>query len=485
MQAPIIYWFRQDLRTRDLPGLLAAAGTGRPLLACYVLDDHSPGEYAMGGASRWWLHHSLASLAAELRELGGRLILRRGPAPAVLDALLAETGAAAIYCSRLHEPWAGELEQALHRSLGDQGIDFRRYPGALLFEPGRVMNQSGGPFKVFTPFWRQCRAGDPPPAPKGRPRVAAWYRGKLASDTLDDWGLRPTAPDWARGWRELWQPGAAGARDRLKAFLAGPVGDYSEGRDHPARDTTSRLSPHLHFGEISPRTIWHAALDLAARSPTRAGQVDKFLSELGWREFSHHLLHHFPDITDAPFKAQFRHFPWLANESALRAWQRGRTGYPLVDAGMRELWHTGYMHNRMRMVVASFLTKHLLLHWRNGARWFHDTLLDADLANNSCGWQWVAGSGADAAPYFRIFNPVAQGEKFDADGDYVRRWVPELAPLPDRYLQQPWAAPAQVLAAAGIELGRTYPEPLVEHRAARESALAAYDSLRQTSSAAS
>jgi deoxyribodipyrimidine photo-lyase len=478
MTNPVIYWFRQDLRTRDLPGLLAAAASGQPLLACYILDDVSPGEAAMGAASRWWLHHSLRSLAAELAALGGSLVLRRGAAPAVLDNLVAGTGATAVYCSRVYEPWANTLEESLHTVLASRGVSFKRYPGALLFEPGQVMNKGGGPCKVFTPFWRQCLAAGAPAVPRPAPAAIDWYRRSPGSEDLTRWGLLPGEPDWARGWGELWQPGSDGARRRLKDFLAGPVSDYDEGRNHPAREATSRLSAHLHFGEISARTVWHAAAARAGKDPGSADQVDKFLSELGWREFSHHLLYHFPAIAAEPFKAQFRHFPWLGNAAALRAWQRGHTGYPIVDAGMRELWSTGFMHNRIRMVVASFLTKHLLIHWRSGARWFQDTLVDADLANNSCGWQWVAGSGADASPYFRIFNPVTQGEKFDEEGRYIRQWVPELARLPDRYLNRPWEAPPDVLEAAGILLGETYPLPVVDHKSARESALAAYASLR-------
>ncbi len=478
METPIIYWFRQDLRTRDLPGLLAAAATGRPLLACYILDDLSPGEHALGSASRWWLHHSLEALAAELATLGGTLVLRNGPAPDVLGELLDETGADTIYCSRLYEPWADELEQVLHQSLEARAVTFKRFPGSLLFEPGTVLNQSGSAFKVFTPFWRHCRSADSPRAPRPRPTNINWHQQTPAGDTLANWTLLPRKPDWAKGWSDLWEPGSAGAQKRLKQFLAGPVADYTDGRNHPAREATSRLSPHLHFGEISPRTLWHRAQDLAASDPGSQQQIDKFLSEMGWREFSHHLLHHFPHISSQPFKPQFSQFPWLGNEAALQAWQMGQTGYPIVDAGMRELWQTGYMHNRIRMVVASFLTKHLLVHWRSGARWFWDTLLDADLANNSCGWQWVAGSGADASPYFRIFNPVIQGEKFDAQGDYVRQWIPELALLPDRYLNKPWEAPAAVLEAAGVTLGENYPEPLVDHKAARESALAAYASIK-------
>jgi deoxyribodipyrimidine photo-lyase len=480
MSSPIIYWFRQDLRTRDLPGLLAAAATGQPLVACYILDDVSATEHAPGGASRWWLHHSLEALAGEIAALGGSLVLRRGDAKKELDRLIEDTGAETVYCSRLYEPWANTLEETLHTSLGARGVSFKRYPGSLLFEPGKVMNLSGGPFKVFTPFWRHCRASSAPPRPKPQPAQLTWFAGKVATDALSRWHLLPRDPDWAQHWPTLWQPGSAGAHKRLKLFLAGPVQDYSEGRNHPAKDATSRLSAHLHFGEISPRVVWHAARSLADRETHSEQQVDKFLSELGWREFSHHLLYHFPHLVAEPFKPQFRNFPWLGNETALRAWQRGQTGYPIVDAGMRELWHTGYMHNRIRMVVASFLTKHLLVHWRAGARWFWDTLVDADLANNSCGWQWVAGSGADASPYFRIFNPVIQGEKFDAQGVYLRKWVPELAMLPDRYLNRPWEAPAEVLEKAGVRLGENYPRPMVDHKSARESALAAYAVIRDS-----
>jgi deoxyribodipyrimidine photo-lyase len=478
MNNAIIYWFRRDLRVQDLPGLRAAAATGKPLVACYILDDNSPGEYRPGGASRWWLHHSLVSLHGELQAMGGQLLLRRGSASQVLAELAAASGADAIYCSRQYEPWAGELEEQLHGALASRRVDFKRYPGSLLFEPGQVMTQADAPFKVFTPFWRQCLRCSEPRLPQPPPADINWHPAPPRGDSLEDWELLPRDPDWASHWRQLWSPGSAGAAGRLASFLAGPVANYSEGRNHPAQEATSRLSAHLHFGEISPRTVWHAARSLASTEPGRQEQVDKFLSEMGWREFSHHLMHHFPHVVEKPFKKQFEGFPWLGNEATLRAWQRGQTGYPIVDAGMRELWHTGYMHNRVRMVVASFLTKHLLIHWRAGAHWFHDTLVDADLANNSCGWQWVAGSGADASPYFRIFNPVTQGEKFDTQGDYVRHWVPELAGLPGRFLHQPWEAPTEVLAQAGVNLGQTYPHPIVEHRAAREAALAAYGSLR-------
>lgn len=477
MTNQIIYWFRHDLRTVDLPGLAAAVATGRTVVPCYILDDTSAGEDAMGSASRWWLHHSLVALAEELAAMGAKLILRRGPAQDVLKELARETNADAVYCSRVYEPWANGLEESLHGALSEQGVSFKRYAGSLLFEPGKVATKADTPFKVFTPFWRHCRSGNPPAQPIPAPDTDNWYRGNCHSETLALWPLLPSSPNWAQRWPALWQPGSTGAAQRLADFLAGPVANYSEGRNHPALEATSRLSPHLHFGEISPRTIWHSALRLAAHRPGQEGQVDKFLSELGWREFSHHLLYHYPTITRAPFKAAFSRFPWMGNKTALTAWQQGQTGYPIVDAGMRELWQTGYMHNRVRMVAASFLTKHLLVDWRAGARWFQDTLVDADLANNSCGWQWVAGSGADASPYFRIFNPVIQGEKFDQAGSYIRQWLPEIAELPDRYLNKPWEAPAAVLDTAGVKLGENYPHPIVEHRAARESALAAYASL--------
>ncbi|MEJ2532706.1 MAG: deoxyribodipyrimidine photo-lyase [Halioglobus sp.] len=450
MNEPIIFWFRQDLRIHDLPGLRAAVATQRPLIACYILDEMAPGDWVPGGASRWWLHQSLAALNDDLRKMGGRLLLLKGETLSMLQGLLKESGATALYCSRQYEPWAAALEHSVHDAMMEQAVDFRRFPGSLLFEPEAIATQSGGPFKVFTPFWRKCCSETSPASPKDAPENITWCEEELASENLEGWRLQPTDPDWASHWREWWQPGSEGALRRLEQFFDGAIENYDEGRDHPALEATTRLSPHLHFGEISPRQVWHAAREHGSHTPAHVDQVDKFLSELGWREFSYHLLHHFPDITDEPFREQFSRFPWLGSPQSLEAWQRGETGYPLVDAGMRELWQTGYMHNRIRMVVASFLTKHLLIHWRAGARWFWDTLVDADLANNSAGWQWVAGSGADASPYFRIFNPVTQGEKFDADGIYIRRWVPELAGLPDRYLGRPWEAPVEVLEAGGV-----------------------------------
>jgi len=476
---PVIYWFRQDLRLADLPGLAAAAAEGRPVVPCYILDDEAAGRWAMGAASRWWLHHSLESLRESIAARGGALVLRRGPTREVLEALANEFSAEAVHCSRCIEPAAAALEKALHSEFSARGTAFRRFPGSLLFEPEQVANRGGRAFRVFTPFWKHCLGLPAPAAPLPIPpklKFPPIERDFAAcADSLE---LQPRNPDRAAGWRDHWQPGEAGAAARLADFLARGIDDYEEGRDYPARRNTSRLSAHLHFGEISPRQLWHAARSRRSVDPESGRQIDKFLSELGWREFSHHLLHHFPHLPERAFRENFSDFPWLGDAAKLEVWQRGRTGYPIVDAGMRELRHTGYMHNRVRMIAASFLTKHLLLPWQAGESWFWDTLVDADLANNACGWQWVAGSGADAAPYFRIFNPAVQGRKFDAGGDYVRRWVPELAGLPDRHLHDPSSAPRQVLADAGVKPGSTYPQPVVDHREAREAAMAAYGAIR-------
>ncbi len=476
MNSPVIYWFRQDLRLEDLPALEAAA-TDSKLIPVYILDDDAAGDWAPGAASRWWLHRSLAALADDIAERGGKLILLKGDSGDHLARLAAQAGADTVYCSRRIEPWAREQERAVAETLSEQGVRLRVHPGSLLFEPEAVVKGDGEPYQVFTPYWRACRSQPEPPAPRPAPDDVDWYESGLDSDSLDKWQLLPQQPNWAASWDDYWQPGAEGAAQKLHSFLSGPLADYADGRDRPASDSTSRLSPHLQFGEISPRTVWQMARE-AEQDPALSGQAEKFLSELGWREFSHYLLWHWPDLPHAPFKPAFEKFPWQQSDTALAAWQQGRTGYPLVDAGMRELWATGYMHNRVRMVTASFLTKHLRLHWRLGADWFWDTLVDASLANNSASWQWVAGSGADAAPYFRIFNPIIQGEKFDPDGDYVRRWVPELKDLPDRFLNRPWEASPEVLEQAGVILGEQYPQPLVEHKAAREAALAAYESIR-------
>lgn len=477
---PAIVWFRQDLRAADNPALRHAAARGGPVIPVYVLDDKTPGDWVMGGASRWWLEKSLAALAEQLRALGAPLVLRRGKAAGVIPELAAETGADAVYWNRCYEPFAVARDTALKASLKDNGIGTESFNGSLLFEPWEIETGSGGPYKVFTPFWKSCLAKPEPDAPAAAPETFE-PAGDVTSDALEDWMLYGGRPDWAAAFPDHWTPGEAGARDRLDDFLDEALAGYAEGRDRPDRDLTSRLSPHLHFGEISPRQVWHAvgrARQAAGRAfPEKAAQ--KFLSEIGWREFCHHLLYHFPKIPAENFRDQFDDFPWRGDPDGLRAWQKGQTGYPIVDAGMRQLWATGWMHNRVRMIVASFLTKDLLVHWRDGAAWFWDTLVDADLANNAAGWQWVAGSGADAAPYFRIFNPVSQGEKFDPNGNYVREWVPEIAAVPDKHLHAPWAAPDDVLAEAQVTLGETYPEPIVDHAAARKRALAAYQEIKK------
>jgi deoxyribodipyrimidine photo-lyase len=478
-QFPVICWFRQDLRLADLPALTAAVATGRPLIACYVHDEETPGELALGAASRWWLHRSLRSLGDDIAALGGQLLLLSGSAATALAALASATGASAIFCTRSHEPWAVTLEAELKRQCAALDVEFKRFPGSLLFEPELVANGEGKPYKVFTPFWKACRALHEPSLPQPAPQNIRFFTAAASPLSLEELELTPSSPDWAAHWQDYWQPGEEGARQALGRFVADALADYDQGRNYPARGATSHLSAHLHFGEMSPRQLWYRMREVQAQHPGLGNQVDKFLSELGWREFSHHLLFHFPHLPEQPFKSNFRHFPWAGQQQALKAWQRGQTGYPIVDAGMRELWHTGYMHNRVRMIVASFLTKHLLIDWRAGEAWFRDTLVDADLANNVCGWQWVAGSGADASPYFRIFNPTLQSRKFDGAGEYVRRWVPEMALLPDKHLHEPEAAPAGVLADAGVVLGETYPAPIVDHRYARDAALAAYASIRQ------
>lgn len=479
--APVIVWFRQDLRLSDNPALTAAAAAGRLVIPLYILDRESAGSRAPGGASRWWLHHSLEALSRSLAERGLRLVLRRGPAGPVLERLIAETRARSVYWSRGYEPWAIRRDGAIRAALQAAGVAVESFSAALLFEPWEIATKGGAPYRVFTPFWRACLAADGPGPPLPVPAFSESSKaaGPVAGDPLDSWGLQPVAPDWAGGLRAAWQPGEAAAQRLLRDFLENGLHGYAANRDRPDLVSTSRLSPHLHFGEIGPRQVWHAVYRLSAVGD---GEADagprKFLAELGWREFSYHLLYHFPDLPEAPLQLRFADFPWEESPEALRAWQRGRTGYPFVDAGMRQLWQTGWMHNRLRMVTASFLVKHLLVPWQAGAAWFLDTLVDADLANNSAGWQWVAGCGADAAPYFRIFNPVAQGEKFDPQGEYVRRYVPELAGLPDRWIHRPWEAPPEALRAAGVRLGETYPQPIVDHATARRAALAAYEAVK-------
>ena len=476
---PRIVWFRDDLRLSDHCALHAASQTGAPTICLYVFDEVSdaPNTRHLGGAARWWLAQSLRALQKSLGSIGAALVLRQGPAARIIAELARETGAYTVF-------W-NEIAQAPHRAVADQvaaalkevGVTSQSFPGDLLAAPAEIRNKENRGLRVFTPFWRRVQAlGDPPapaPAPKRLQPGPA-----LQSDSLESWGLEPTHPDWAGGLREMWTPGEISAQAQLNAFLEGDVAGYANGRDRPDRDATSRLSPHLRFGEISPRQIWHAARFAAAGRHALAGGIDKFLRELGWREFCLHLLFDVPDLATRNVQPAFNAFPWQHDDEALKAWQRGQTGYPIVDAGMRQLWRSGVMHNRVRMVVASFLVKHLLIDWREGEQWFWNTLVDADPGSNPANWQWVAGCGADAAPYFRVFNPILQGEKFDPDGVYVRRWVPELAHLPNSVIHQPWSATPLELASSGVQLGNTYPEPIIDHRKGRERALAAYAKVR-------
>jgi deoxyribodipyrimidine photo-lyase len=468
---PVIVWFRRDLRLADNPALNAATEAGAPVIPLFVLDE-TEGLRAPGAASRWWLDKSLRALATDLAARGSTLILRRGPAADIVLKLAEETGAGGVVWNRLYDLQTRARDAALKAALKDRGVQAESFNAALLLEPWTVKNKSGEPFRVFTPFWRQARTQIAPIVPHAATgRLAAPVRWP-DSEALDSFRLHPTTPDWSEGFSD-WTPGEAGAQARLDHFLKTGLAAYPTDRDRPDLIGTSRLSPHLHFGEIGPRQVMHATETAASRDPATARGAEKFLSELGWREFSYSLLFHTHDLARDNIKPAFDRFRWITDEAALTAWKRGRTGYPLVDAGMRELWATGYMHNRVRMVVASFLIKHLLLDWREGEAWFWDTLVDADPANNPASWQWVAGAGADAQPFFRIYNPMEQGRKFDPEGVYTRRWVPELARLPDEHVHEPWEAPEDVLRRAGVTLGETYPQPIVEHKAARARALAA------------
>ncbi|MBA4020134.1 MAG: deoxyribodipyrimidine photolyase [Pirellula sp.] len=479
-----VVWLRLDLRLADNPALHLAAERGGPVVPLFIWSPEEEGVWQPGAATRWWLHHSLAELSERFAKLGSPLIIRRGAALEVLQSVVRATGADAVYWNRRYEPELIARDKLVKAALVADGLQVQSFNSALLREPWTIATKQGKPYQVFTPFWRACvasanEAPEREQEPVDAPRQLASPSHLPKSDTLTSLGLLPKL-SWADEFPKFARPGELHALKRLQEFLADGVLEYDHERDRPDHLGVSRLSPHLHFGELGPRQI-REALQLYAHAgdARRKKAAEGFLRQIYWREFAHHLLYHFPHTPEQPLRDEFARFPWLKNYKQLSAWQQGRTGYPIVDAGMRQLWRTGWMHNRVRMIVASFLVKDLLLPWHEGARWFWDTLVDADLANNTLGWQWTAGCGADAAPYFRVFNPTSQGEKFDPVGDYVRRYVPELAKLPAKWIHRPAEAPREVLEAAGVTLGETYPSPLVDHAEAREAALAALQTLRK------
>lgn len=467
--AKSLVWFRNDLRLADNPVLATAIDEGEVLLV-FVLDPAAK----WGGASLWWLHHSLASLQADCTKCGAMLVIRRGNATTIIPQLAAEIGAETVHAGRAHEPWLRVVDRAVDAALKAKNIRFHRVRSALLFAPEQIATKTGGAYGVYTPFSKACFAAYSQREPIAEPKRISGIEG-VKSENLDDWDLLPTKPNWAGGLRAAWQPGEAGAQKRLADFLKSGLETYDQNRNLPGQGGTSMLSPHLHWGEIGIDAVWRAT----DATPTKH-KIGKqtFLKELLWREFSAYLLWHHPKLDSEPMNPRFAAMPWRRVPAELQAWQRGQTGIPIVDAGMRQLWQTGWMHNRVRMITGSFLVKHLLIPWQDGEAWFWDCLCEADHAANAASWQWVAGCGADAAPYFRVFNPVLQGWKFDPEGDYVRRYVPELGALPAKHIHNPWEAPDDVLDAAGVTLGKTYPRPLVDLREGRDRALAAFETIK-------
>jgi len=474
--SPILVWLRRNLRVGDNRALKAAADRGGPVIPVFIWDD----DPASGCASRWWLQCSLKGLRRDLLAIRSCLVVRKGDAFKVLAGLVLETGAEAVLWDKSFEPAQRKTDDTIRKKFKRAGIFCDALNDTLLFDPARVLNKQGTPYKVFTPFWNYCLSLEEPAAPaKSRVKLLAptrWPR----SEEIETFGYGRQVK-WPSKMEAFWEPGVQGAAATLRKFLGGNIDAYPEERDRPSADGTSQLSPHLHFGEISARKVWDEVRKTMAteRRPGLIRASEAFLRQIVWREFANSLLYHFPKTVSEPLRKEFSKFPWRNDARLLHAWQRGETGYPIVDAGMRQLWETGWMHNRVRMIAASFLVKDLLQPWQTGAAWFLNTLVDADLANNTFGWQWVAGCGADAAPYFRIFNPVLQGEKFDPKGEYVRRWVPELAQLPARFIHSPWRASPEILTKAGVCLGKHYPDPVVDHDAVRKRALVAYSRLRK------
>ncbi|KQT48955.1 deoxyribodipyrimidine photolyase [Aureimonas sp. Leaf454] len=473
---PIVVWLRDDLRLDDNPALAHAAETGQPVIPVFVLEEGGGGR-PLGGAHRWWLHHSLEAFRASLRDLGSDLVLKRGDPRTIVPDLVRETGAASLFYNRRYHRPAVETDDAVATALGTIAVE--SFQANILHDPAAVKTKTGGFYKVYTPFMKTLRGNGEPRDPIDPPASLVAPKGGLpASDDLAAWSLLPTRPDWSGGIARDWQPGEAVARSRFEDFCQSSLRGYDESREIPAEDGTTRMSPRLRFGEVSPYRLWHLAEEAARHNRVPPKAIETFRRELIWRDFNYHVLHHVGAIDRDNINPRFDGFEWQGTKSQLRAWQRGRTGYPIVDAAMRQLWQTGWMHNRMRMIVGSFLTKDLLIDWREGEHWFWDTLVDGDIASNTAQWQWIAGSGADAQPFFRIFNPITQGQKFDARGAYIRRYLPELAELSDKDIHTPWLAGSAALRKAGITLGETYPKPIVDHGEARERALAVYRASR-------
>ncbi len=471
-KSPTLVWLRRNLRLEDNLVLMAAMDRGGPVIPVFIWED----DPAVASMSRWWLARSLKNLQRDFLAIKSCLIVRKGDASEVLMALARKTKAGAVFWDKSFEPAQRKVDEAIREKLVRAGIFCEVLNDSMLFDLARILNKQGTPYKVFTPFWNYCLSLEGPSAPAKSPVKLPALSRWPHSEAIETLGLKVRAK-WTEKMELLWKPGAQGASVALRKFLDGKIDDYPRERDRPSVEGTSKLSAHLHFGEISARKVWHETRKNMAseRRPGMMRASEAFLRQIVWREFAHYLLYHFPETATAPLRKEFSKFSWRKDARLLGAWQKGKTGYPIVDAGMRELWATGWMHNRVRMIVASFLVKDLLQPWQAGAAWFMDTLADADLANNTFGWQWVAGCGADAAPYFRIFNPTLQGEKFDSQGDYVRRWIPELSKVPVRFIHNPWLAPPEILTKAGVQLGEDYPEPVVDHDAARKRALFAYD----------
>ncbi|MBX2859891.1 MAG: DNA photolyase family protein [Vampirovibrio sp.] len=476
---PIIIWIRQCFRLQDNPMLTEANRLGHPVIPIFILKNPTD-SWSPGGATRWWLHQSLKQLQSTYQQLGAPLVLQKGDPVTIVSNLAEQHQAAGVFYDKCFEPDALQEEAQLAALLGKKRIPITAFRTNYLFGPNDVLNNAGDPYQVFTPYWKKSLQLPPPAQPVVAPKQIQSVSTPIESLMLEDLNLDPQM-SWSETFFEYWQPGEYGAQDTLTHFLENGLNGYLSERDKPAVEGVSTLSPYLHFGEISPRQVWYVVKAWLKKDSSRQKPADGFLRQLIWREFATQMLVHRPDTVNTPLKEEFNAFPWEPEQSyspTLKAWQQGRTGYPIVDAGMRQLWATGWMHNRVRMIVASFLVKDLFIPWQEGAKWFWDTLLDADLANNTFGWQWTAGCGADAAPYFRVFNPILQGEKFDPNGDYVKRWVPELAYLNKKWIHKPWEAPPVIREEAEVKAGKTYPNRIVDHHEARTRALASYQEIR-------